>query len=154
MEKTSKRFAEIGGFQIEKPEIPKNFSNENLIENIGKGKLESLKRSVKEIYNLIKERGDLSESFSNEGEKLKTELNNFIFENEIIEKASPDPREMIKEKNALRHKKIEISEMQLNEKITCWKDIVLLKKELRENERELAEKQERMNTLNKILEEN
>jgi len=61
---------------------------------------------------------------------------------------------LLKKKNSLRHKKIEISEMQLNEKVSCWKDVAVLKKELRENERELAEKEERLKTLNKFLEEN
>jgi len=49
---------------------------------------------------------------------------------------------------------MEISELQLNEKINCWKDISQLKKELREYERELQEKNERSEALARIMEDN
>ena len=62
-------------------------------------------------------------------------------------------KDFLVEKNALRNKKIEISELQLNEKINCWKDIALLKKELRENERELTEKESRLKEINELMSE-
>lgn len=46
-----------------------------------------------------------------------------------------------------------MAELQLNEKIDCWKDVALLKKELRVYERELKEKQSRFNSLSKFLDE-
>jgi DNA repair exonuclease SbcCD ATPase subunit len=154
MEKKNQMPYEISFSQIEKPEISRNISNENLFKEIGREKIESLKNAVSEINLLIKERENLSQILFNECEKIKTEINNFVFENEALEENVSDPRDLIKEKNNLRHKKIEISEMQLNEKVSCWKDVAVLKKELRENERELAEKEERLQTLNKFLEEN
>ena len=64
-----------------------------------------------------------------------------------------DRTEALIEKNALRNKKVEISELQLNEKINCWKDIAYVKKELRIYEKELSEKESRMKELNDILSE-
>lgn len=131
-----------------KPELQKEFSIE-----IGKEKINSLNKSISEIKNLVSERENLSKDVFQEGEKIKTEITNFLLENEG-KSFDPDSRDLIKEKNDLRHKKIEISEFQLNEKINCWKDIALLKRELRENERELNEKQERMKVMAGLLEEN
>jgi nitrate/TMAO reductase-like tetraheme cytochrome c subunit len=62
-----------------------------------------------------------------------------------------DSKELAVEKNSLRHKKMEISEHQMKEKLDCWKDIALLKKELRERQREYTEKKGRLNMLNELL---
>jgi hypothetical protein len=116
----------------------------------GKEKLESIKESIEEIEELIVSREDLSEEIYGEGEKLKTEINNFLMEKRVHE----DPNDILgaKEKTELKKKKIEISELQLNEKVSCWKDVALLKKELRERQREMSEKQGRMEAIDKILE--
>lgn len=116
----------------------------------GKEKVESIKESIEEIEELIVSREDLSEEIFNEGEKIKTEINNALME----KKVSEDPNDILgaKEKTELKKKKIEISELQLNEKVSCWKDIALLKKELRERSRELSEKQGRLDAIDKILE--
>ena len=129
-------------------EIPQNpiFSAE-----IGKEKIVSLNKSIGEIKQLISEREKLSSDVFQEGEKIKTEITNFLLENEG-KITDAESRDLIKEKNDLRHKKIEISEFQLNEKINCWKDVALLKKELRQDERELNEKQERLKVMAELLE--
>jgi len=41
----------------------------------------------------------------------------------------------------------------MNEKISCWKDVALLKKELREFQGQLLEKENRMDMLKDILED-
>ncbi len=124
--------------------------NGNSLGEFGESKIESLKKSIFEIYEMIKSREKLSRKIHEEGESLKSEIKGYLAENEKIQISSADPT---REKNDLRHKKIEISELQISEKIGCWKDVALLKKELREYERELTEKEERINILNKILEE-
>ena len=121
------------------------------ISQIGKEKVEALKRSIEEIEDMIEEREELSNHIYNEGEKIKSEINSYLKENEKIQIGGAD---ITKEKNDLRHKKVEISEMQLNEKINCWKDIAVLKRELRQYERELTEKEDRLEMLNKIMGEN
>lgn len=120
------------------------------VSEIGQEKVEALKNSIEEIEDMIEEREELSNHIYNEGEKIKSEINSYLKENEKIKIGGAD---VTKEKNDLRHKKVEISEMQLNEKINCWKDIAVLKRELRQYERELTEKEDRLNMLNKIMEE-
>jgi Fe-S cluster biosynthesis and repair protein YggX len=136
--------------KFEIPEITSNSGNQ-ILESIGKEKLQSLDNSIKDIKILINERESLSKKFIQEGEEIKTEMNNFLLENENVK--GMEKTDLIKEKNLIRSKKVDISELQLKEKIDCWKDVALLKKELRENEKQLSEKQSRMDELNKLLEE-
>jgi len=131
-------------------EIPENTSNEFFGE-IGIEKIEALKKSNEEIENLIIGRKKLSLQIIEEGEKIKKEINTFIIENDRTPMA--DPRDKMREKNDLRHKKIGIAEMQLSERINCWKDIANLKKELRVNEQELTEKEERSKMLTRLMED-
>jgi len=122
---------------FERPEITSSGSD---LTKIGVAKINALRNSIQDINELIKEREDLSERFIQDGEDVKTQINNFLLENENtteFEKA-----DLMKEKNLLRSKKIEISEIQMKEKVDAWKDIALLKKELRAQEQELSEKQE------------
>ena len=133
---------------VETPEIT-SFSSD--LTSVGLAKINALQNSIDDINEMIEEREDLSERFLEEGEIVKTEINNFLLENENtteFEKA-----DLMKEKNQLRAKKIEISEIQMKEKVDAWKDIALLKKELRAQEQELSEKQERINSITKLLDE-
>ena len=136
---------------LEKPEIT-SFSNGSLLESVGQERIDSLRKAIHEIKQLVEERKKLSIDFIKEGEQLKSEISNLIIENESTLRAFGQ-NEALVEKNALRNKKVEISELQLNEKINCWKDIALLKKELRIYEKELSEKESRINELNDILRE-
>lgn len=135
-------------------QISQNLPEDKNLLDIGKEKIDSLKKSIYEIKNLITERESLRDSFVKDSEDLKMELNNFILENENSPKTELDAGDFSREKNSLRNKKIELSELQLKERIDCWKDVALLKKELRQSEQEFNEKQDRLNSLNKFLEEN
>ena len=119
------------------------FSEGNTLDAIGQERVESLKKAIAEIKQLVEERKKLSLDFIKEGEDLKSEISNLILENESTLRALGQS-EALQEKNSLRNKKVEISELQLNEKINCWKDIALLKKELRIYEKELSEKESRI----------
>ncbi|NPE26653.1 hypothetical protein HNV12_01460 [Methanococcoides sp. SA1] len=133
---------------MENPENTQNTSNE--IASVGKAKLDSLEANIQELQNMIKERNTLSGSFIKEGEGMKSNIKTFLIEN------APEGEgdsEFARERAELRKKQIEISELQLNEKINCWRDIALLKRELRENEKELNEKKSRADMLGKILTE-
>ncbi len=142
---------EKANLKFEIPEKP--LTTEKLVvDNLGKEKIEALKKSIKDLNELVKERELLSKKFLQESENIKTEINNFLIENENIK--GFEKSDLIREKNLMRNKKIEISELQLKEKIDCWKDISLLKKELRENEQELSEKESRLIELNRLLGEN
>ena len=139
---------------LNKDGIPKEYVSKNSwntsegFESVGKAKVNSLKESVEEIEHLIKERIGLSNSFIKEGEKMKSSINNFLMENAP---KGEDDSEFARERSELRKKQIEISEIQLKEKVESWHDIALLKKELRESQKELNEKESRAQMLGKIL---
>lgn len=126
-------------------EIP---SEKSEFGDIGKSKVDALKKSIDEIHEMIKGREKLSRKIHEEGENLKSEVNGYLSENERIQISSEDT---MRERDNLRNKRIEVSELQMNEKLSCWKDVALLKKELREYERELTEKEERAKAFERIL---
>lgn len=134
------------------PEISGLDNDSPMFNGVGTEKVEALKQTVSEINEMIGGREDLSGDIFNEGEKLKKEIDLSIVENERTPMA--DKRDIMKENNDLKHKKINISELQLNERVSCWKDIALLKKEKREYERELNEKEARAKLFSGIMEDN
>lgn len=118
--------------------------------SVGKAKLDSIQSNLEELEGMIKERNTLSANFVKEGERMKGDIKTFLIEN------APEGEgdsEFARERAELRKKQIEISELQLNEKVNCWRDIALLKREMRENLRELNEKKSRSDMLGKILTE-
>lgn len=119
-------------------------------DSLGKTKVDSLKASLFEIEEMVKERQNLSESFIKEADKMKRDINNFLLENAP---KGEDDSEFTRERAELRKKQIDINELQLNEKVGCWRDIALLKREFREQAQELNEKQSRSEALRSILEE-
>jgi len=120
------------------------------VGDIGKEKIEALKDSIDELNIMVSNRLKLSNEIIDDGERVKMEISNFLEENKI--KNPEDPVEA-QERSALRRKKVDICELQMNEKINCWRDIALLKKELRDKEKELSEKESRLNMLSDILDE-
>ncbi|MBT6757856.1 hypothetical protein HN935_02900 [archaeon] len=134
--------------------IPQKYDAENTwntsegFDSVGKAKVDSLKDLIVEVDEMITERKILSKKFVKEGEGMKNKIHNFLLENAP---KGEDDSEFARERAELRKKQIEISELQLNEKIGCWRDIALLKKELRENSKELNEKESRAEMLGKIL---
>lgn len=141
---------------MEKPEITsgytsgKTWNTKDSFSSLGTSRVDSLKETVAEIEDLIKEREKLSSDFIKEAEKMKRDINNFLLENAP---KGEDDSEFTRERAELRKKQIDISEVQLNEKVGCWRDIALLKKELRDREKELMEKTSRAEMLKGILEE-
>ena len=120
------------------------------IKGIGKEKLDALKTSISEIKVLIDERQKLSLQVLAEGDQEKRDIDNFLLD--VGAKMEAGDIEGEKERIALRQKRVDVSELQLREKISAWQDIARLKQELREQERELSEKESRIGMLGKILE--
>ncbi|MCH7850162.1 MAG: hypothetical protein IH845_00785 [Nanoarchaeota archaeon] len=140
-------------------EIPKKYVPEDIwnvnekpktdpLVNVGEGKVDSLKDTIEEIDSMISERINLSDKFIKEAEGMKTNINNFLMENAP---KGEDDSEFVRERSELRKKQIDISEVQLNEKVGCWRDIALLKRELRERTKELNEKESRSEMIRDIL---
>ena len=128
----------------------KTWNTSNSFEEVGKAKVDSLRGTVGEIEELINERNTLSEDFIKEGEKMKGDIKTFLLENSP---EGEDDSEFARERAELRKKQMEISELQLNEKVGCWRDIALLKKELRDRQKELSERESRAEMMKDILEE-
>jgi len=118
------------------------------VEDFGKEKIDALKEAISELNIMTDNRLRLSNDVIDDGERVKMEITNFLEENKI--KNPEDPIEA-QERSALRRKKVDICELQMNEKINCWRDIAELKRELRDREKELTEKESRLNMLNEIL---
>ena len=79
--------------QLGNPEKP--FEN-NSLQSIGKEKITSLKNSVNEIEYLIGQRESLSKSLSDEVEKIKMGIDNFLLKNVAVDS------EDFKERSGLR----------------------------------------------------
>jgi len=121
---------------------------EDGISSIGKAKLEALETSINEIKELIEEREELSGEVFSDGEKTKREITNFILANEKADNSLEKQDALI----GLRQKQVDVTELQLNERVACWKDVAVLKKELRDKEQEFTERSERMKALSNMLE--
>jgi len=140
---------------MEISEIPRNtytigVKSPSNIGELGQVKVDSLREAIREIQTEIAERMKISDMFDKEGEKMKRDIKNFLFENAP---KGDDDSEFTRERAELRRKSVELNEMQLNEKVECWRDIVALKKDLREKQKELFERENRVAALNSILEE-
>lgn len=116
-------------------------------EKIGKEKIVSLKKAIEEIEKLVKERENLSRAIAQEAERIKIDVSNFLVEHKPVDS------DAFKENVMLKQKQVEISELQLKEKVSCWQDIAKLKEELREKEKEFGEKKGRIDMLGKIMDE-
>lgn len=126
---------------MEKAENP---GIEDMLPRMNLEQLASLKDAITDLHNLIEERKALNVILFKDIEKIKQDLRNFLLE--------MGPEVAAKEKMELFKKLIEIEEVQLQEKLNQWRDIAGLKKELREREKELSEKEARLSLMNSILE--
>ena len=125
------------------------FSEESAVEGVLSGlrsrQVDSLKSAIDDINSLIVERAKLSNELSRDIDRLKTDFGNFMLEagNTIT----------LPEKLELRKKLLEIEEMRLQEKLNSWRDIAALKKEHRERQKELSEKEANITAIERIMEE-
>ena len=130
-----------------------NSAMENPMHLVGKEKIEALKNAIEEIKFLVTQRESLSRKITSEVEKIKIDIENFLINStKDLTNVSADS-ELWKERAGLRQKQVDISELQLTEKVNCWRDVAQLKKELREKQKELSEKEGRVSMLDEILEE-
>ena len=140
----------LKGKTLESAEKPWNNLDDDSLQEIGKDKIEPLKEAIKEIEALINSRNKLSREVLSEAEAIKMDINNFISNTSSGRRI--DDVAFLRDQLALKQKQVDVSELQLKEKIDCWKDVTNLKKELREKKKELKERESRIEMLNKILE--
>lgn len=138
--------------QLIKGKPPENLDltsqEDNMVDGILSGlrsrQVDSLTSAIVDINSLINERSKLSADLLKDIEKLKIDFGNFVLEagNSIL----------LPEKLELRKKLLEIEEVRLKEKLDSWRDISALKKELRERQKELSEKEANISAIERIME--
>lgn len=106
--------------------------------------VDSLASAISDLDLLISERKALSLELLKDIDKLRIDFGNFMLEagNSIL----------LPEKLELRKKLLEIEEIRLKEKLDSWRDISALKKELRERQKELSEKEANISAIERIME--
>lgn len=117
----------------------------SLFKDIQDSKLGSIQEVIDDINNLIQKREMLNGEIFSDIEKIKMDINNFVLSlGDEMNKA---------EQLNMRQKQIEIDEVKINEKLNMWRDIALLKKELRERIRDIREQEGKATMLDSILED-
>jgi sRNA-binding carbon storage regulator CsrA len=106
-------------------------------------KLDSIKEAMDEIKEMIIEREKLRIELSFDLEKVALKFTNFLTE----KKETLSPEQVIE----IQRKVIEIDEDRAREKLTAWKDIAMLRKELREYKLALKEKKDGMDMLESTM---
>lgn len=139
---------------VAKKGMPTEYKLETSIEKAGKddsmlsdmqdSKLGNAKEVITDIENLIVTRTELTSELFRDIDKIKVDINNFILQHGNVNN--------VKEQLELKKKQVEIEEVKLQEKINSWRDIAMLKKELRERVVELKDKESRKTMIDHILE--
>lgn len=122
--------------------------SDELFKELSESKLSTIKGVIDDINELIGQREQLSETLLGELEKAKMDVNETLIENQQHIKLNP---ELIKERLELRKKLIDLEEDKIQEKVNSWRDIALLKRELRERIKEFKEKKTSIGLIDKIL---
>ena len=117
---------------------------DDFINSLNSDKIENIKQLITEINEMIEERKVLSGSLINAYEGLLSRINGVI---------GRLPPENLKEEIVLHDKAVNIEEAKIKEHLDCWRDIALLKRELREVLREFREQESMKNTYSSLLDE-
>ena len=125
--------------------------DERVFDMLQSEKLESLKASIEDIQEAIRMRKKLSEEVIALFNNVIIETDNFIIKLHEVDRRS----ELIRgEQMKIKQKQMEFESKKIEEQVSCWKDIALLKKELREHLAEFRERENRSTMLDSILDSN
>ena len=116
----------------------------SFIKGLKQTKISSIVETINEINELIDERKELSKAILSEIDKI-----NSTIESALIQLST---NENISEQLKMRQKQIEIEELKLKERLDCWRDIALLKRELRERLREERKKEKKIDVFDELSE--
>lgn len=123
--------------------IKKGTVSDEIFSKIGAGSVDSIKAAISDINALIASRQELHKKIISDLERVEVDINNFLANNQ---------QDMPKEELILfKEKSIELAESRRQEMLNCWRDIARLKEELRGYQREITDKQSRLNVLDSIL---
>lgn len=117
----------------------------SLFKDIQGNKMISIQEVIDDINDLIEKREMLNTEIFSDIEKIKMDINNFVLSlGDEMNKA---------EQLKMRQKQIDIDEVKINEKLNMWRDIALLKRELRERIRDIREQEGKASMLDSLLED-
>jgi hypothetical protein len=131
------------GFITNDPASHGNNDIDDLFQEMNNVKLNAIREAVDEINMLIKEREKLREELAMDFEKVGMKFTNFL-----TERKDGLASEQVIE---IQRKVIELEEDKAREKINAWRDIAMLKKELREYKLALKEKEDGMAMLQSTM---
>lgn len=114
-----------------------------IVGNLQIEKVDSLKSAIADIKKIVEERQFLNNEIFDDIEKIKTDIQNFMLE--------AGSQITYKEKLELKKKLIEIELIKLEEKLNEWRDVSNLKKELRDKQKEVFEKESRAEMIERII---
>lgn len=120
----------------------------DLFKEISSVKIQAIESNIKDINSLIQIRENLKKELFMDLEQAKMEINSVLSKVPIDATTQPA---ITAEHLKLRQKLIELEESKMAEKLNCWRDVASLKKELRENMREVQEKQDNLGILDNLI---
>jgi len=119
-----------------------------LFKDISGVKIKAITQNIQDIKSLIETRKSLKKELFMDLEESKLEINSILSKVPIDATTQPA---ITAEHLKLRQKMIDLEDRKMQEKLNCWRDVALLKRELRENMREVEEKQNNLGILDNIL---
>lgn len=131
-----------------------SFEASEIFQNISKEKLEPIKEVIEEIEFLILNRTEVHKEMNNHIDKMQLQIDNMLLGLPQIKTTDNNPTlggELVKAMAEFRKKKMELEELRLKERLDYWRDVALLKRELREYAREFKEKESKSDLLDSLL---
>ncbi|MBW3002686.1 hypothetical protein KY338_06020 [Candidatus Woesearchaeota archaeon] len=130
--------------QIKIPSLSRKKEVSELLNDLQQNKVSLTKESVSDIQEQILLREQLHIQILDELDKIKLQLSNVLLSSSDIEE---------QEKARIRQKQVDIEQFKIREKIDKWKDIAILKKELRDRLKEFKETESKTQLMSELLEE-
>jgi len=130
--------------KIKVPSLKKEKDVSKVLEAMQQDKVNLTKEAVMDIQGQIQLREELHSQILSEADKIKTSLSNLILSTSDMEE---------QEKARIRQKQIELDQFKVKEKIDMWKDIAILKRELRDRLKEFKETESKTQMVSELLEE-
>ncbi|MBW3004845.1 hypothetical protein KY310_03355 [Candidatus Woesearchaeota archaeon] len=130
--------------QIKVPSLSRKKEVSELLNDLQQNKVSLTKESVSDIQEQIILREQLHLQILDEMDKIKLQLSNMLLSSSDIEE---------QEKARIRQKQVDIEQFKIKEKIDKWKDIAILKKELRDRLKEFKETESKTLLMSELLEE-
>lgn len=130
--------------QIKIPSLSRKKEVSELLNDLQQNKVSLTKESVSDIQEQILLREQLHLQILDEMDKIKLQLSNILLSNSEIEE---------QEKARIRQKQVDLEQFKVREKIDKWKDIAILKKELRDRLKEFKETESKTQLMTELLED-